>query len=62
MPGYQMHLAFKSEDDIQQLTPTPEKNTQGLGEQMNYSNEVRKRKEKNVYSNKKYLILQCLHT
>ena len=30
----------ESEGDIHQLTPTPEKITQGLGEQMQNSNEV----------------------
>ena len=32
--------ALEAEDDIQQQTPTPEKNTQGLGEQMHSSNEA----------------------
>ena len=32
--------AQEPEGDIQQLTPTPENNTQGLGEQMQNSNEV----------------------
>ena len=29
----------EAEGDIQQLTPTPENNTQGLREQIRYSNE-----------------------
>ena len=29
-----------AEDDMQQQTPTPENNTQGLGEQMHSSNEA----------------------
>ena len=32
--------AREAEDDIQQLTPTPENNTQGFGEQMHSSNEA----------------------
>ena len=36
--------AREAEDDIQQLIPTPENNTQGLGEQMHSSNEVTKTK------------------
>ena len=32
--------AQEVEDDFQQLTPTPENNTQGLGDQMQNSNEV----------------------
>ena len=35
--------AQEAEGDIQQLTPTPENNTQGLGEQMQNSNEVTQR-------------------
>ena len=33
----------EAEGDIQQQTPTPENNTQGLGEQMQNSNEVTQR-------------------
>ena len=35
--------AREAEDGIQQLTPTPENNTQGLGEQMHTSNEATRR-------------------
>ena len=35
--------AREAEGDIQQLTPTPENNTQGLGEQMHNSNDVTQR-------------------
>ena len=35
--------AQEAEGDIQQLTPTPENNTQGLGEQMKNNNEVTQR-------------------
>ena len=35
--------ARESEDDIQQLTPTPENNTQGLGEEMHSSYEATQR-------------------
>ena len=42
-PGHRIHLALRSWSDIQQLTPTPENNTQGFGEQMESSNEVTQR-------------------
>ena len=43
-PGHRVQLALKKcEGDIQQLTPTPDNNTQGFGEQMQNSNEVTQR-------------------
>ena len=53
-PGHWIHLVLKAwplnttgpqeaESDIQQLTPTPENNTQWLGDQMQNSNEVTQR-------------------
>ena len=50
--------ALVAEDDIQQQTPTPENNTQGLGEQMYSSNEATQRcPQRHYFSHKKMPIL-----
>ena len=56
-PGHLIHMAL-AEGDIQQLTSTPENNTQRLGEQMHNSNEVTHRyPQKYVSQNLKIPIL-----